>query len=156
MKLELYYFQGQTSKWAELAAAEFTKKIAVLASFSEFAIRSPSRGREQFEEKREIEAKTLLKALKPNDRLILFDEQGATFRDSRAFSEYLVKNLGQAGRMIFAIGGPYGFAEGVRQRAAASISLSQLTLNHHVARVVALEQIYRALSIWKGLPYHNE
>ena len=156
MKLEVVFFQGQSSKWAELASAEYVKKISTLISFSEIAIRSPSRSRELAGQKREDEGARLLRLLKVNDRLILFDERGSTFRDSREFSEFFVKNLGATGRLIFAIGGPYGFSLDAQRRANTSISLSHLTMNHHVARVVALEQVYRALAIWKGLPYHND
>ena len=156
MKFEVVFFQGQSSKWTELASAEYVKKISTLVSFSEIAIRSPSRSRERAEQKRQDEGLQLLKLLKANDRLILFDEHGLAFRDSREFSKFLIKNLGVAGRLIFAVGGPYGFSSDVQKRAAMTISLSNLTMNHHVARVVALEQVYRALTIWKGLPYHND
>ncbi len=155
MKLEVVFLQGQSSKWADLASAEYVKKISTLIPFSEVAISSPARSRELAGQKREDEGARLLKHLKANDRLILFDERGSTFRDSREFSEFFVKNLGAAGRLIFAIGGPYGFSLDVQRRANTTISLSHLTMNHHVARVVALEQVYRALAIWKGLPYHN-
>lgn len=58
--------------------------------------------------------------------------------------------------MIFCVGGAFGFNEEIRKRADAVISLSSFVLNHHVAQAVVLEQVYRAISIQKNLPYHNE
>jgi 23S rRNA (pseudouridine1915-N3)-methyltransferase len=158
MKLALVYLKGQSSEWTDAACAEFSKKLSLLTPFEEIVIKAPSGDRGQASEKREAEGAALLKKLdKPGDKLILFDEKGREFENSRKFSEYLLKKIGSgSGRLIFAIGGPYGFSEEVRKHASETVTLSSLTMNHHVARVVALEQLYRALSIAKGLPYHND
>jgi len=158
MKLTLIYLKGQSSDWAEAGCSEFVKKISLMTPFEEMAIKAPSRDRGQAAEKKEAEGEALLKKLdKPGDKLILFDEKGRAFESSRKFSEYLVKKIGSgSGRLVFAIGGPYGFSDAVRQRAEESVMLSTLTMNHHVARIMALEQLYRAISISKNLPYHND
>jgi 23S rRNA (pseudouridine1915-N3)-methyltransferase len=157
MTLVLYYLKGKSEAWAEEACAEYVKKISNYFSVERVALKSKSSDREQKEDKIKAEAEAILKALKSNDLLILFDEKGKTFKSSKDFSEEFLRQMSmKKSRMVFVIGGPYGFSDEVRSRAQAKWSLSGLTFNHHVAQVAALEQIYRALTIWKGVPYHNE
>ncbi len=157
MKIALIYLQGRASNWAELACKEYEQKVSAILPFEQVAIRSPSRGRPQADKKRDEEGLALLKFLKESsDKLILFEEGGLEVSDSKEFSRFVVQKIALGGRLVFAIGGPYGFSLAVKRRALATVSLSRLTFNHHLARVVALEQIYRALTIWRGLPYHNE
>lgn len=59
-------------------------------------------------------------------------------------------------RLVFIIGGPYGFAPSIHQLAAKEISLSQMTLSHQMIRLLFCEQIYRAMTILRGEPYHHE
>src|SRR5690606_17078793 len=121
------------------------------------AIKSKSKDRENSEDKKQAESEAILAKLQSGDTLILFDESGKNFKSSREFSENLVRVLeSKSGRIVFLIGGPYGFTEALRKKAFARWSLSGLTMNHHIAQVAGLEQIYRALTIWKGLPYHND
>ena len=89
--------------------------------------------------------------------MILFDERGKLHKNSRDFSAAIVKAI-ESGRqrIVFVIGGPYGFSQKAKDRADLLLSLSPLTLNHHVAKVTALEQVYRALTIWKNIKYHND
>jgi 23S rRNA (pseudouridine1915-N3)-methyltransferase len=156
MKLALAVVQNKSEPWAELAANEYKKKISGFLTFDELIVKSKSVERDDANFKKDFEGKALLKAVSPSDALFIFDERGRAFKNSVQFSEFLVKHMGSGKtRLVFAIGGPYGFSEDVRERADASLSLSTLTFNHHLARVAALEQIYRALTIWKGLPYHN-
>lgn len=101
------------------------------------------------------ESDTVLKLMKPGDTLILCDERGKAFT-SRGFSTYIEKTLSQSrGKIIFAIGGAYGFTEDVRQQYPC-IKLSDFVLPHHLARLVLTEQIYRALNINKGTGYHHD
>lgn len=94
--------------------------------------------------------------LKPGDRLYLFDEAGRAM-DSRTFATYLERTQHQTGsRVVFLIGGAYGFGESLRARAVGTVSLSPMTLSHQLVRAVALEQLYRAMSILRNLPYHND
>ncbi len=97
----------------------------------------------------------ILKRVAPADRLILLDEQGRA-RTSRQLAEW----LGQLHRQehasaVLLIGGAYGVAEEVRQRADERLSLSSLTLPHQLVRIVLLEQLYRAATILAGQPYHH-
>lgn len=157
MKILLARLQNKSCEWADVASGEYLKKIAAIIQFEEIQIKSKAISRDRAEAKREAEGEAILKCVEPSDRLILFDEKGQSFKSSRDFSNYFVKILASGRRrFVFCIGGPYGFSSEVKARADDEISFSGLTFNHHLARVVALEQIYRALSIWKNLPYHND
>ena len=105
---------------------------------------------------REREAAEVLNQLLPSDVLWLLDENGKQF-SSRGLAEHLQKcmNAGPK-RLVVIIGGAYGHGEQVRARAQDSISLSRMTFNHQVVRLMAVEQLYRAYSILKGDPYHND
>lgn len=101
------------------------------------------------------EGEAVLQRLKPEDKLILLDEKGFQ-KDSVAFANYLDQQLQSGrGRLVFLIGGAYGFSPAVYERAFAKWSLSKLTFSHQMIRVFVLEQLYRACSILRGEPYHN-
>ncbi len=104
----------------------------------------------------EKEAAQILKALSPNDILILLDEKG-TLLGSREFANHLDKLRMRAnGKVIFLAGGAYGFASALRSRSQGAISLSPLTFNHQLVRLVFIEQLYRAATILHNHPYHHD
>jgi len=104
----------------------------------------------------EKEADLILKQIELNDKVVLLDEKGKQFT-SVGFSEYIAKKIMDSHkRMIFVVGGPYGFSERVYQRANNKISLSTMTFSHQMIRLIFIEQLYRALTILKGEPYHHE
>lgn len=101
------------------------------------------------------EEEQLMKALSPRFVKILFDEQGKQFTSTH-FAEFMEKQVIKGGKGIqFFIGGAYGFSDNFRKQADASVSLSPMTFSHQLVRLVALEQIYRALTIINGHPYHH-
>jgi len=95
-------------------------------------------------------------AVAAGDIVVLLDEKGKEYT-SRAFSVFIEKQM-QAGskNIIFIIGGPYGVSENVKKRASHVLSLSSMTFSHQLVRLLFLEQLYRAFTIIKGLPYHHE
>ncbi len=108
--------------------------------------------REQIKEK---EGALILSALRQGTRLILLDERGKEMR-SLEFSAYIEKLLSGGRDVTFAVGGAYGFSEEVYERADSMISLSKMTFSHQMIRLMAIEQIYRAMTILRGEPYHHE
>lgn len=101
------------------------------------------------------EGKLILKQLTPNQDLILLDENGKDF-SSVDFAQFLdFSFLHSSKDLVFVIGGPYGFSEEVYQRANNKVSLSKMTFSHQMVRMIFLEQLYRALTIRKGEPYHH-
>ncbi len=101
------------------------------------------------------EGKLILKQLTSNQDLILLDENGKHF-SSVDFAQFLdFSFLHSSKDLVFVIGGPYGFSEEVYQRANNKVSLSKMTFSHQMVRMIFLEQLYRALTIRKGEPYHH-
>lgn len=101
------------------------------------------------------EGELLLKQLQPSDTVVLLDERGTEHR-SVEFADWLQKKQNTSRRLVFIIGGPYGFSEAIYKRANEMVSLSRMTFSHQMARLVFTEQIYRACTIIKGEPYHHE
>ncbi|MNT79848.1 Ribosomal RNA large subunit methyltransferase H [compost metagenome] len=86
---------------------------------------------------------------------MLFDERGSVF-DSIQFSKKVENILGSSKkRAVFVIGGAFGVNESVRSRADLKVSFSPMVMNHLMAQAVGMEQIYRAFTIIKKIPYHN-
>jgi 23S rRNA (pseudouridine1915-N3)-methyltransferase len=105
---------------------------------------------------KEREAAQILKRLQPTDRVWLLDEHGKEFT-SRGFAAHLQKCMNSGPkRLVLVIGGAYGQGKSLQQSTKERISLSKMTFNHQVVRLLALEQLYRALSILRGDPYHND
>ena len=107
-------------------------------------------------QQKEKEAKAILKQIQATDELILLDEKGTQY-NSVGFSDFLQQkmNVGVK-RAIFVVGGPYGFAQEVYDRCNAKLSLSKMTFSHQMVRLIFMEQLYRAMTILKGEPYHHE
>jgi 23S rRNA (pseudouridine1915-N3)-methyltransferase len=103
----------------------------------------------------QAEAKEILKKLTPTDLLILLDDKGKEY-SSEDLAKQVQKFLNMPGKkMVFLIGGAFGFSPEIYQRANHKLSLSKLTFNHQMARLFFLEQLYRAMTILKGEPYHH-
>ncbi|MBD5188721.1 MAG: 23S rRNA (pseudouridine(1915)-N(3))-methyltransferase RlmH [Bacteroidales bacterium] len=108
------------------------------------------------ERQKEAEGEIILSRLQASDYVILLDERGKEY-SSIEFSDFLEKQM-IAGRkrVVFVVGGPYGFSGAVYERADGKISLSRMTFNHEMVRLFFTEQVYRAMTILRGEPYHHE
>ena len=108
------------------------------------------------EQQKEKEGELILKALQPGDVVVLLDEHGKEFR-SIEFAEWAEKKMHTVNkRLVFIIGGPYGFSKDVYAAAPEKISLSKMTFSHQMIRLIFVEQLYRAMNILAGGPYHHE
>ena len=101
------------------------------------------------------EGEAILSRLTPAMDVILLDEHGREFR-SIEYADWLQKKMNAGRDLTLVIGGAYGFSPAVYQRANGKISLSQMTFSHQMIRIMAIEQIYRAMTILRGEPYHHE
>lgn len=102
-----------------------------------------------------LEGRRLLEALGPQDIALVLDERGRTFTSFQLADFFRQLDESAQGRICFVLGGAWGLDESVRQRAHTLISLSSMTLPHELARVLLLEQIYRAGCILCRIPYHH-
>lgn len=108
------------------------------------------------EQRKSAEGKQLLAAVSSSDFLMLLDERGRQY-SSMDFAAMLQKRMASGmKRLVFAVGGPYGFSFDVYERADGKISLSAMTFSHEMVRLFFAEQIYRAMTILRGDPYHHE
>lgn len=101
------------------------------------------------------EGEAILSRLTPAMDVLLLDEHGREFR-SIEYAEFLQKKMASGKDLALVIGGAYGFSEAVYQRANGKISLSQMTFSHQMIRLMAIEQLYRAMTILRNEPYHHE
>jgi len=102
------------------------------------------------------EGRALLASLEASDYVVLLDEHG-TERTSMDFSQWLQRRMASGSkRLVFVVGGPYGFSPEVYDRANEKISLSKMTFPHELVRLVFVEQLYRGFTILRHEPYHHE
>ena len=100
---------------------------------------------------KEKEGELILKALQPGDVVVLLDEGG------KEFADYMKRKMNTVNkRLVFIIGGPYGFSPKVYEAAHEKLSLSRMTFSHQMIRLIFVEQLYRAMTILNGGPYHHE
>ena len=107
------------------------------------------------EQLKSAEGQAILSFLTPAMDVLLLDEHGREFR-SIEYADFLQKKMGSGRDLTLIIGGAYGFSKEVYDRANGKISLSQMTFSHQMIRLMAIEQIYRAMTILRGEPYHHE
>ena len=102
------------------------------------------------------EGESILKLLQTSDDVFLLDDKGREM-SSPELAQWLEKHMAQSSkRLVFIIGGPYGFSADVYNRVPGRISLSRMTFSHQMVRLIFVEQLYRAFSIINNLPYHHE
>ena len=105
---------------------------------------------------KELEGKEILSRTGSGEQLYLLDERGKSF-SSVGFSEFLSSRFNAGGKaLVFVIGGAYGFSDEVYSQAAGKISLSEMTFSHQMIRMIFFEQLYRAMTIQRGEPYHHQ
>lgn len=156
MKISVLTVQTSKATWIEQVALEYEKKITTLVPFDRILVKPKDAARDDRNWKRQQDSLALLDKISERDFVIVCDEKGREF-DSRQFSSQLVRGI-ESGktRVVIVIGGPFGVSDELRDRAQLVWKLSSMTLSHWIAQVVVFEQLYRALSIWKNLPYHND
>ena len=107
------------------------------------------------QQQKAAEGELILRQLQPSDTVVLLDERGRQQR-SQEFARWLEQKQQSARRLVFVIGGAYGFSPSVYSRANDMVSLSPMTFSHQMVRLIFTEQLYRACTIIRGEPYHHE
>ncbi|MDE6380605.1 MAG: 23S rRNA (pseudouridine(1915)-N(3))-methyltransferase RlmH [Muribaculaceae bacterium] len=136
---------------------EYCKRLKRYIQFSIKCLPDIKNARKLTESQQKTEeGKLILSELSPSDFVVLLDERGEMLT-SRGFSEFIQKGmLGGKKRMAFIVGGPYGFSKEVYSRADSKLSFSKMTFSHEMIRLFFTEQVYRAMTIMKGEPYHHD
>ncbi|XLR69961.1 hypothetical protein HN51_017092 [Arachis hypogaea] len=143
------------SRELQLMVDEYAEKIKYYCSFEDVQIRpNPRNARDQRAQVDDEDA-AMMNHIRSDDWVVMLDERGQDIR-SEEMAE-LIGNAGNMGasRLSFCIGGPYGHGRKMRERANKSIKLSSLVLNHQIALLVLMEQLYRSWTILKGQNYHH-
>lgn len=154
MKITLIQIGKTRPKYLEEGIADFEKRLGRFAKYEVITIQDV-KGKYEPEELKKREEEKVLDVLGASDYLVLLDENGQQF-SSRKFANWMEKKASTQGTITFLIGGAYGFSEAMYQRAQAKVSLSSMTYSHQMIRLIFSEQIYRAMTILKGHPYHND
>jgi 23S rRNA (pseudouridine1915-N3)-methyltransferase len=156
MKTILILVGKTTNKHFQAGISDYADRITHYMPFDIVTIPELKNTKSLSEEQQKtMEGELILKQLQPSDTLVLLDEHGKELR-SIELAKWLEQKQQTARRLVFVIGGPYGFSEAVYNRANEKLSLSKLTFSHQMVRLVFTEQIYRACTIIKGEPYHHE
>lgn len=157
MKIFLLVYGKTKNKWFLDLETEYINRINKCVSFEYLVIPEvKTNARLPIDEQKLKESELFAKYINPGDWIVLLDEHGATYT-SKSFSQYIEKQTNTSSkRIVFIIGGPFGFHESFLKKYSNHLALSSFTFTHEMARFLLLEQIYRAYSILKNLPYHNE
>ena len=107
-------------------------------------------------EQKNLEGEGILNRIQPGDYVVLLDDKGKQY-SSTEFARFIEKKSHSVPkRLVFVVGGPYGFSDDVYARANEKLSLSKMTFTHQMVRLVFVEQLYRAMTILNNEPYHHE
>ena len=156
MKTELIVVGKTTSKHISACIADYTERIEHYMPFAVSVIPELKNTKALTEQQqKEREGEQILQRIASGDTVVLLDEHGSEYR-STEFATWMEKKQLSARRLVFVIGGPYGFSRQVYDRANEMISLSRMTFSHQMVRLIFTEQLYRACTIIKGEPYHHE
>lgn len=157
MKLHVIFTGKTTGKLFQEAIADYQSRLTHYVPFTLEELPDLKNTKSLNEDQqKEKEADMLFEKLQPGDVLVLLDEKGKEFT-SREFSTYLENKLHTVNkRLVFLIGGPYGFSPRVYDAAQGKISLSKMTFSHQMVRLFLVEQIYRAFTILNNQPYHHD
>lgn len=145
----------EASFWKE-ALAEYQRRLQHYVPFELQALPEVKNTKNlTMSQQKTQEGVLIRKAMQTGDWFVLLDEQGKEYT-SMQFAAYLEKKIQIVSRrLVFVIGGPYGFSDEVYQMASERLSLSKMTFSHQMIRPIFVEQLYRAMTILRGEPYHH-
>lgn len=146
-----------SSPWIQKGIEIFESRLGKYIKYTSFIIPDIKNSKTLSKETiKEEEGKLMISFFNSSDFIVLMDEKGKEF-SSRELSEWTQKQMNSGKkRMVLVIGGPYGFSKEVYDRANIMLALSKMTFTHEMAKLILTEQVYRALTILKGEPYHHD
>ena len=157
MKVEFWMIGKTAFPYVQEGVKVFEKRIKRYIPYESVVVSDVKKAKNLSSEKlKEKEGEKVLSKLKKEDYVVLLDEGGRDF-SSRKFANFMEKSLLLSHkRLIFVVGGAYGFSPDMYERANAKLSLSKMTFSHQIVRLFFLEQLYRAMTILRNEPYHND
>ena len=155
MHLRLIAVGDRQPAWVDSAFSEYAGRLPRAWRFRVEEVRTAQRGKADARKAKGAEGEKVLAKLKASEMVVLLDERGRQFT-SRALSDKLSSWLAEGSDLTFIIGGPDGVSADVSKRSNVTWSLSDLTLPHGLARVLFVEQLYRAWTLTTGHPYHRD
>lgn len=157
MKILLIVIGKTDQQWLTDGIRQYTDRLQHFAQFEMQVIPDVRNTRSMDENTQKVrEGEQILKLLQPSDDVWLMDDKGRQM-SSPEMASWLEKRMNQSTkRLVFIIGGPYGFSPDVYARVPGRVSLSRMTFSHQMVRLIFVEQLYRAFAILNNLPYHHE
>ncbi|MDD6868780.1 MAG: 23S rRNA (pseudouridine(1915)-N(3))-methyltransferase RlmH [bacterium] len=157
MKIELFVVGKTNHNYLSPGIEDYLKRINRYIQFSIRCISDAKNTKNlSQQQQKNAEGQNILVAIDNSDYVVLLDEHGKEYK-SIEFASLIDKKMQTvAKRLVFVVGGPYGFSEDVYKRANEKISLSKMTFPHDLIRLIFVEQLYRAFSILNHEPYHHE
>lgn len=149
---------GKTDQtYLEEGIHTFVSRINRYLGFEQEVIQVPKKWSSLSEELRKVkEGEVILEHMTWGDTCILLDERGKQMK-STELAAFLQGHMNRSTRkLLFIVGGPYGFSQAVHDAAHMKLSLSKMTFSHQMVRLFFVEQLYRALSIIRNEPYHHQ
>ena len=156
MKIALIQVGGTVDKYLKTGVEEYNKRLQHYTRFENFEIKDvKNAGKLSHDELKKKEAVEINKYLLASDFVVLLDERGKEYT-SEKFAAFIQQQMNSSvKRLVFIIGGAFGFSEDIYQRANSKLALSQMTFSHRMIRLLFTEQLYRAHTILRGEPYHH-
>lgn len=157
MKILLVVVGKTSTPYIASAVEEYVKRINRYVPLEIVTIPDQRSSRALTEEvQKQREGSAILAVLQGGDHVVLLDERGKEL-SSREFATEIDRRMVQGlKRLVYVVGGPYGFSAEVYSRADSKLSLSRMTFTHEMVRLFFTEQIYRAMTILRGEPYHHD
>ncbi len=154
MKLRLICVGKLAEAWQQAAVTDYASRLQRYFPFETIELKE-EKGRGSTKEILKREGERILEKVPEQSLLIALDERGRQFSSEQLAEKLSVEMLHGGRDWCLVIGGPYGLADAVRERAELLLSLSKMTFTHQMARVFLLEQLYRGCTIIRNEPYHN-
>ena len=156
MKILLIVIGKTDRKWLIDGIGQYAERLTHFAQFEMQVIPDIKNTKNMdFQTQKVREGEQILNLLQPSDDVWLLDDKGREM-SSPEMASWLEKRMSQSTkRLVFIIGGPYGFSQDVYARVPGKLSLSKMTFSHQMVRLIFVEQLYRAFTILNNLPYHH-
>lgn len=155
MQIKLIVVGKTKNKELNSLIENYIKRINFFNKFKIIEVNSSKTKKNNANDIKKIEEENILKKIEHNDILFLLDEKGKNY-DSREFARFLKIKFHENKKIVFVIGGAFGFSENLYSKSAGLISLSKMTFSHQIIRLFFSEQLYRAFTILNNHPYHND